>query len=113
MSQGPEKKRRGSVNYAWVLAGGYLVYLAVKIFQTLLAGESDAPVFGTIGGVVFAVVGALLLWREWSAYRYGQAHIDDPSTWSDEEYEPDEDETGKEVLDLPEEEASADGEEDA
>ena len=87
MSQSPEKKQRGSVNYAWVLAGGYLVYSAWKIFKVLLAGESDAPVFGTIGGIVFVLVGSALLLREWKAYRYGQEHIDDPSTWSDEDFE--------------------------
>ena len=81
MSQNSEKKQRGSVNYAWVLAGGYLLYTAVKIFKVLLAGESDAPVVGAIGGVVFVIVGAALLLREWKAYRYGQEHIDDPSSW--------------------------------
>ena len=39
------------------------------------------------GGIVFAVVGALVLWREWKAYKFGVEHKDDPSTWSDEEPE--------------------------
>ncbi len=82
MSQNNQQKQRGSVNYAWVLAGGYLIFTAVKIFKIILAGQSDAPLFGTIGGIVFVLVGAFLLLREWKAYRYGQAHIDDPTTWS-------------------------------
>ena len=39
---------------------------------------------GLIGGVVFTAAGAFLFLREWKAYQYGQAHIDDPETWSDE-----------------------------
>ena len=39
------------------------------------------------GGVVFAVAAALMLLREWRAYRYGQEHIDDPESWSDEPVE--------------------------
>ena len=87
MSQNNQQKQRGSVNYAWVLAGGYLVWTAIKIFKIILAGQSDAPVFGIIGGIVFVLVGAFLLLREWKAYRYGQDHIDDPTTWSLDEEE--------------------------
>ena len=105
MSQNNQQKQRGSVNYAWVLAGGYLVFTAIKIFKIILAGQSDAPVFGTIGGIAFILVGAFLLLREWKAYRYGQEHIDDPTTWTLDE---DEEETG-----LIAESASEDAEEDA
>jgi len=79
-----DKKQTGRVNYIWVLAGGYLIYLAIKIFKIVLAGESDVPPFGFVGGIVYAVIGALLLLREWKAYRFALAHKDDPSTWSDE-----------------------------
>lgn len=78
------KKQTGKVNYIWVLAGGYLIYLAIQIFRTVLAGESDVPAVGITGGAVFAVLGVLLLLREWKAYRFALAHKDDPSTWSDE-----------------------------
>ncbi|MBE6995477.1 MAG: hypothetical protein E7429_01915 [Ruminococcaceae bacterium] len=96
-----DKKQTGRVNYIWVLAGGYLIYLAVQIFKTVFAGESDAPVFGIAGGGVFVVLGVLLLLREWKAYRFALAHKDDPSTWSDEAYE-------EEAAELPE----SDGEEE-
>ncbi|MBE6963770.1 MAG: hypothetical protein E7443_04095 [Ruminococcaceae bacterium] len=92
-----DKKQTGRVNYIWVLAGGYLIYLAVQIFKTVLAGESDMPAVGVTGGVVFAVLGALLLLREWKAYRYALAHKDDPSTWSDEPEELPENEGEEEV----------------
>ena len=94
MSQNDQNKQRGSVNYAWVLAGGYLIFTAIKIFKIIIAGQSDAPVAGTIGGIVFVLVGAFLLLREWKAYRYGQAHIDDPTSWSldDEDEDVDNDE---------------------
>jgi hypothetical protein len=51
-------------------------------------------VAGTIGGIVFVLVGAFLLLREWKAYRYGQAHIDDPTSWNldDEDDDADNDE---------------------
>lgn len=94
MSQNDQNKQRGSVNYAWVLAGGYLIFTAIKIFKIIIAGQSDAPVVGTIGGILFVLVGAFLLLREWKAYRYGQAHIDDPTSWSldDEDEDADNDE---------------------
>ena len=94
MSQNDQNKQRGSVNYAWVLAGGYLIFTAIKIFKIIIAGQSDAPVAGTIGGIVFVLVGAFLLLREWKAYRYGQAHIDDPTSWNldDEDEDADNDE---------------------
>ena len=75
----------GRVNYIWVLAGGYLIYLAYKLFRDLFKG--DAPNVGlSIGcGILFTAVGAYALYREWRAYKFGLDHIDDPSTWSDEE----------------------------
>ena len=50
-----------------------------------------------IGGSVFTVAGAWMLWREWKAYRYGVEHIDDPDSWTDEtelSEEPEEEEKG-------------------
>ena len=84
-----EKKPRGNVNYVWVLAGGYLVYLAFQLLRGVFKGETDYPVVGILGGAAFAAFGGWLLWREWSAYQYGAKHKDDPSTWSDEEPEED------------------------
>lgn len=93
MSERPEKKQTGRVNYVWVLAGGYLIYLAVQLLGGVWTGKSDSPAVGAAGGLVFLVIGALLILREWRAYQYGKAHIDDPSTWSDE---PEESEKGGE-----------------
>ena len=39
------------------------------------------------GGLVFLLIGAGLMLREWKAYKYGLEHIDDPETWSDEDDE--------------------------
>ena len=82
-------KKSGKVNYVWVLAGGYLLYLAAQMFLNVIRRTSDSPAIGIGGGLVFTVVGGWLLWREWSAYQYGAKHKDDPSTWSDEEPEED------------------------
>lgn len=79
----PEKKQSGKVNYVWVLAGGYLIYLAAQMLFGL--PKSDTPMVGLIGGIVFLIVGGLLMLREWKAYKFGLEHIDDPTTWSDEE----------------------------
>ena len=87
MSNKSGKKQTGKVNYIWVLAGGYLVYLAYKIFRTFLAGESDEPMLAIGAVVLFVAVGGLLLLREWKAYKFGVEHIDDPDTWSDDEEE--------------------------
>lgn len=78
------KKPTGRVNYVWVMAGGYLLYLAVQLFRGVIDGTGGNMALGIGGGVVYAVVGVLLLRREWKAYQYGQAHKDDPTTWSDE-----------------------------
>ena len=82
-------KKTGKVNYVWVVAGGYLLYLAAQLFFGVIRGDSDSPAVGIGGGILFLAVGGWLLWREWSAYQYGAKHKDDHSTWSDEEPEAD------------------------
>ena len=79
-----QKKQTGKVNYIWVLAGGYLICLAIKVFREVFLGRSSNPVFSIVGGVVFVAIGLAVMLREWRAYQYGLKHIDDPSTWSDE-----------------------------
>ena len=106
MKQTSGKKPRGSVNYIWVLGGCYLLYTAVQLGIRLFNGQTDSPALNIGGLVVFGAAGALMLWREWRAYRYGLAHKDDPETWS-----LDEDEDGDAESALPEE-ASADTEEE-
>ncbi len=91
MKDDPNKNhQRGVVNYVWVLGGGYLLYTAFQLFRRLFSGEADSAAINILGGGFFAVVGALMLLREWKAYQYGKAHINDPESWSDE---PEEDET--------------------
>ena len=109
MSNKPEKKQSGKVNYIWVLAGGYLVYLAYKIFRTFLAGESDEPLLAIGAVVLFVAVGGLVLFREWKAYKYGMEHIDDPESWSDEE----EDEELAKLMESSKLEAEAGAEDEA
>lgn len=77
-----QKPQRGVVNYVWVLGGGYLLYTAFRLFQRLWTGETETVALNVIGGSFFAIVGTVMLWREWKAYQYGKKHIDDPSSWS-------------------------------
>ena len=92
-----EKKQTGKVSVFHTLAGVYLLYLAYKLGKGLVTGEGGSPVVAAIGMVVFAAIGGFLCWRSWKAYKFGLEHKDDPSTWSDEPYEP-------EMLDAAEEE---------
>lgn len=84
MKNGPRKKQTGKVNYIWVLAGGYLLYLALQLLLGVFTGRSDTPAIGIAGGVVFIAAGGALICREWKAYKFGRDHIDDPTTWSDD-----------------------------
>ena len=79
-----DKKQTGRVNYFMVVAGGYLIYLAYQLVRDTMKGETTQLWLSVGAAVLFVVVGGLLLLREWKAYQYGQAHIDDPETWSDD-----------------------------
>jgi hypothetical protein len=94
-----EKKQTGKVNYVWLLAGGYLLYLAYNIFKAVFTGDSSYPVLGLLGGSVFVAAAVFLFVREWKAYQFAVEHKDDPSTWSDDPETLDNEET----LDEPEE----------
>lgn len=107
MKQTSGKKRRGSVNYIWVLGGCYLLYVAVQLGRRLFSGQTDSPALNLGGLVVFGAAGALMLWREWRAYRYGLAHKDDPDTWTLED-----EADGGDGNALPEEASAAPEEED-
>lgn len=80
------KQQTGKVNYVWALAGGYLIYLGGKLlygfYRDPASGSSPILVLGA--SLLFIAVGALLLRREWKAYKFGMEHKDDPSTWNDE-----------------------------
>ena len=73
MWKGNEKKEKGprQVNYLWVLAGGYLVYLGGELIYGVIKGESTLEFFGILAAVVFILVGGWLCLREWKIYRYG------------------------------------------
>ena len=79
-----QKDRRGKVNYIWVGCGAYLIYLGYRVFSMFWKGTAGAPMFTVPAAAVFIAIGAVLLGREWRAYKYGKEHIDDPDTWSDE-----------------------------
>lgn len=82
----PSKDERGNVRYLWVLVGAYLLYLAWQQLQLLLRGEAvntGDMILGVVSGAVFAAVGAWVIYREWRAWQYAQAHKDDPETWGD------------------------------
>ena len=68
-----EKKEKGprQVNYLWVLAGAYLVYLGGELIYGVIKGESTLEFFGILAAVVFILVGGWLCLREWKIYRYG------------------------------------------
>ena len=85
MDKKPEKKQTGRVNYIWVLAGGYLIYLAYKLIRGLFTDESVNLLIAIPCIAVFLLVGGLVLLREWKAYKYGMEHINDPDSWSDED----------------------------
>ena len=82
----PSKDERGNVRYLWVLVGAYLLYLAWQQAQLLLRGEAVKTgdmILCVVSGAVFAAVGAWVIYREWQAWQYAQAHKDDPETWRD------------------------------
>ena len=62
-------------------------------------------------GLVFAGSAVLMFLREWRAYQYGKAHIDDPETWSDEFEEEEQSKESPEVPPLEESPADPDKDE--
>ena len=82
MTQHNGDKQRGYINYLRVLAGCYLLYLAYRLLRGIWDGTTDTAALNAAGGLLFAAVGAALLWREWKAYQYAKKHRDDPDTWT-------------------------------
>lgn len=93
MNDEPKKPQRGTTNVFRMLAGGYLLYTAYQMFRLLWTGESDSTALCVIGGVVFAAFGSFILYLEWKAYKYGRDHKDDPSSWTMEPQELEEETT--------------------
>ena len=82
----PSKDERGNVRYLWVLVGAYLLYLAWQQAQLLLRGEAVKTgdmILCVVSGAIFAAVGAWVIYREWRAWQYAQAHKNDPETWGE------------------------------
>lgn len=73
-----KKNGRGQrgVNFVWPLAGGYLVYLGGKLLWMCYRGESSNMVLSTLAGIVFMVLGGLVILREWHIYRGGGVQED-------------------------------------
>ena len=63
-----EKDSR-QVNYLWVLAGGYLMYLGGELIYGVIKGESTLGFLGILAAAVFFAVGGWVCLREWKAYR--------------------------------------------
>ncbi len=61
------------VNGIWILGGGYLIYTAAQLLYNFFTGTTEIPVGNVLGGVVFALAGALMLFREWQVYRANKA----------------------------------------
>lgn len=66
-----QNKNHGRVSYVWILAGGYLLYLAFRLLDGARRGETDRPLVGVACGILFIAVGVFLLVREWRRYRSG------------------------------------------
>lgn len=79
-----EQEQTGRVNYIWVLAGGYLIYLGGKLLLALWRDHAEPAAIFLVAALAFFAVGGWLIRREWKAYQYAAAHKDDPSTWNDE-----------------------------
>ena len=59
------------VNYVWVLAGGYLGYLGIKILVEMIKGTAVTAVWKYLVSIIFIIIGVYLLIREWLLYRHG------------------------------------------
>ena len=55
--------------YLMGLAGGYLVYLGIQQFVLLWRKEASMPWLNALAGLLFIVIGALVVLREWKAHK--------------------------------------------
>ena len=90
MAQHDGNKQRGYINYLWLLAGGYLLYLAYKLLRSIWNGTAESMAMNVVGSVMFIAGGGYVLWREWQAYQYAKRHRDDPETWTRDDLPPEE-----------------------
>ena len=83
-----EKKNNGrrEVNYLWLVAGAYLLYLGGDIILKTLRGEDGGGILSTLAAIVFLLAGIWLCLRELQAYRRGrQTESDETRERLDEE----------------------------
>jgi hypothetical protein len=84
----------GRVNYFWIAAGAYLIYLAFRLIDDLRRGTGGRAFISVPASIVFVVVGAFLFWREWKNYQAGKDAGEE-----DEDLDPVEDEEDEETAD--------------
>ena len=91
-----EEKEKGprQVNYLWVLAGGYLVYLGIELIYGVIKGESTLGFLGILAAVAFFVVGGWVCLREWKLYRYGSKEEQLAAQAAEQAEEPEEEPDG-------------------
>ena len=63
------KRDPSKVNYIAVMAGAYIVYVAVRMFQRFFEGSTRDPAVNLLGGLIFGAVGIGLIVQEWRVYR--------------------------------------------
>ena len=66
-----KEKSPRTVNYLWVLAGGYLVYLGADLIYEVITGVASHQVISILAAIAFLLVGGAVCLREWRIYRYG------------------------------------------
>lgn len=80
--KGPRK-----VNYVWVLAGVYLLYLGSKLVIEMLRGTAVLAIWKFFVAAVFLAIGVYLCLREWKIYRFGDKNDTyDPDEMPDSYY---------------------------
>ena len=78
--------------YLLGLAGGYLAYLGVQQFILLFRKEASLPWLNALAGVVFVIVGSIVLVKQWKAYKEATAPVEPEEEDTEEEEEEGEDE---------------------
>ena len=60
------------LNYVWVLAGVYLLYLGGKLGYDLITGAAELQIWKFFIAAIFLAIGAFLCLREWKLYKTGK-----------------------------------------
>lgn len=71
MEKKNQEKSPRQVNYFWVLAGGYLVYLGGTLIVDLIKGDATHVAVSILAAAAFIGVGGAVCLREWRIYRFG------------------------------------------